>query len=118
MRKLTQKEVLANYAAMKAFMNGCEIEVDNGNMILFKAHGVYEDKTHGTSTAISRGSMSYGVDGFGGMSLSIGELDPQKQFNVFSTAFVIFRYANGILHITGKDTFGTGKGDYEIQLWG
>lgn len=117
MKKLSQNEVFANQDAIKAFMDDCEVEVANGDVTIFKAQGVYEDKTHGVSTPIPKGRITYSTNNYGGMTFAIGELDPLKQFNSFSTDFIKFRYANGILHISGKDSCGTGKGDYEIQLW-
>lgn len=117
MKKLSQKDIEANWQAMNDFLNTCVKDVDNGNTMLFNAQGFYEDKTHGTSTPIPQGSMSYGTDDYGGKSLTIGNLDPFIHFTVISTAFSRFRYSNGILHITGKDVTGTGKGDYEVQLW-
>ncbi len=40
-KKLSQKEIEQNWQAMKNFLKTCDIDVDNGNTMLFNAHGVY-----------------------------------------------------------------------------
>ena len=105
-----------NWDAVKNFLSLCEIESDNGSITMFKAQGVYIDKKHGKSIDIPRGSMFYGTDEYGGMSLTVSGLDAKKHFTKMSTAFCRFKFSNGQLIVSGKDSTGTGKGDYEIQL--
>ncbi len=105
-----------NWDAVKNFLSLCEIENDNGIITMFKAQGVYIDKTHGKAIDIPRCSMFYGTDKYGGMSLTISGIDPIIYFCEISTAFCKFKYEDGLLRISGKDSWGTGKGDYEIQL--
>lgn len=115
-KKLSQKETMDNWDAVKSFLSLCEIENENGSITMFRAQGVYTDKTHGKSIDIPRCSMFYGTDEYGGMSLTISGIDPIKYFCKISTAFCKFKYEDGRLIISGKDSWGTGKGDYEIQL--
>ena len=42
MKKLSQKEIEQNWQAMKDFLSTCDIDVDNGNTMLFNVHGVYK----------------------------------------------------------------------------
>lgn len=114
---LKQKEKEKNWEAMKTFLQDCDIVVDNGNTTIFKAQGVYIAKTKGKTIPIPSCDMSYGTNAFGSMSLCISSLDEKRFFTEFSTDFSEFMYENGVLKITGKDTFGTGKGDYEINLF-
>lgn len=115
-KKLSQKEIMDNWDAVKTFISLCEIESDNGNIILFKAQGIYIDKTHGKGIDIPRCRMFYGTDKYGGMTLTISGIDPNCYFCEISTAFSKFKFENGRLIISGKDSWGTGKGDYEIQM--
>lgn len=114
---LEQKEKENNWEAMKAFLQDCDIVVDNGNTTIFKARGVYIAKTKGKTIRIPSCEMSFGTNTYGSMSLCVPALDEKKCFTEFSTDFNEFKYENGVLKITGKDTFGTGKGDYEINLF-
>ena len=114
---LKQKEKEKNCEAINTFLQDCYIVVDNGNNTIFKAQGVYFAKTKGETIRIPSCEMSYGTNAYGGMSLCIASLDEKSCFTEFSTDFNEFKYENGVLKITGKDTFGTGKGNYEINLF-
>lgn len=116
MKKLSQKEIEQNWQAMKDFLSTCDIDVDNGNTMLFNAHGVYINKSQGATYDIPSGMMSYGVNKYGSMSLSISGLDTTRCFAEISTDFSHFRFVNGMLVISGEDSWRTGKGDYDIHL--
>ena len=115
-KKLTQREIEVNWQAMKDFLKTCVIDVDNGNTMLFNAHGVYINKTKGVTYDIPSSMMSYGVNKFGGMSLSIHALDETRCFIEISLDFSRFKFENGMLLISGEDSWHTGKGDYDIHL--
>lgn len=116
MKKLSQKEIEANWQAMKDFLKICDIEVDNGSTMLFNAHGAYINKSKGTTDDIPSSNMSYAVNKYGSMSLSIPALDETRCFTEISTDFSRFKFVNGMLIITGEDSWHTGKGDYEVYL--
>lgn len=116
MKKLPQKEIEQNWQAMKDFLGTCKIDVDNGNTMLFNAHGVYINRLEGSTDSIPSSMMSYGVNKYGSMSLTISVLDESRCFTEISTDFSSFKLENGMLIISGEDSWHTGKGDYDIHL--
>ena len=115
-KKLSQREIEANWQAMKDFLKTCVIDVDNGNTMLFNAHGAYINKSKGTTDDIPSSMMSYAPNKYGSMSLSIHALDETRCFTEISTDFSRFSFENGMLVISGEDSWHTGKGDYDIHL--
>ena len=67
-KKLSQREIEANWQAMKDFLKTCVIDVDNGNTMLFNAHGAYINKSKGTTDDIPSSMMSYAANKYGSMS--------------------------------------------------
>lgn len=115
-KKLPQREIEANWQAVKDFLKICVIDVDNGNTMLFNAHGAYINKSKSTTDDIPSSMMSYAANKYGSMSLSIHALDETRCFTEISTDFSRFRFENGMLIISGEDNCHTGKGDYDIHL--
>ena len=115
-KKLTRREIEANWQAMKDFLKTCVIDVDNGNTMLFNAHGVYINKTNGVTDDIPSSMVSYAVNKYGSMSLTISALDETRCFTEISTDFSRFKFEKGMLVISGEDNCNTGKGDYDIHL--
>ena len=115
--KLSQQEILDNLDAVNSFLENAEVDVDNGNMKLFKARCEYTHMANGNLTKCRKSRMSYGTDQYGGMTLSVPALqDKPNCFTTFSTDYCHFQYTGGKLVVSGKDDFHTGKGDYVMRI--
>ena len=63
-KKLPQTQIFENMEAVKSFLNECDIVVDNGNTIIFKAQGIYRSKNKNKSTIIPSSDLSYGINSY------------------------------------------------------